>query len=128
MTRPWVPLFAIVGWLGLLAHNAADLPGQTFLSLQSRLPLIVTMALIALWFTSLRSIVAWGLLLWGGLNLAGAVITVLPLAVLPFEPAQTLTHYAFHLVYGSAQIPVIIATAVWIHRQNQTPSPHVDSA
>jgi len=119
MMRAWLPLFAIVGWLGLFVHNVADLPNQTVLSPESLFPLIVTTTLIALLFTPLRSFAAWSMLLWGVLNMAGAIITVLPLAVLTFEPEQSLAHYAFHLIYGLAQLPVVIATVVWIHRRKK---------
>lgn len=112
----WVVVGAIIGWIGLFIHNVADLPGQTILSAESLIPLLISCALVVLWFTPLRRGAAWTLLAWGVLNLAGAVVTVLPLEVLPFEPDQSITHYAFHLVYGLTQLPVIIATAIWLRR------------
>lgn len=41
------------------------------------------------------------------ISLAGAVITVLPLPVLPFRPEQSLRHYGVHLVYALTQLPVL---------------------
>jgi len=38
----------------------------------------------------------------------GALLTVLPLPVLPFEPEQTVAHYVAHASYGIAQLPSIM--------------------
>ncbi|HEY8735732.1 MAG TPA: hypothetical protein VIO62_01670 [Candidatus Dormibacteraeota bacterium] len=38
---------------------------------------------------------------------AGGVVSVLPLPVLPFIPAQTLSHYTAHAVYAGSQLPLI---------------------
>ncbi|WP_439290383.1 hypothetical protein [Microbacterium sp. A84] len=108
---------ALLGWIGLFIHNLADLPGQTIMSAESLIPLLITAALVALWFTPLREGAAWALLAWGTLNLAGAIVTVLPLTVLPFEPDQSFTHYAFHLLYGLTQIPIIVVAAIWLRRR-----------
>ncbi|MBP3035877.1 hypothetical protein J2M53_06360 [Arthrobacter sp. zg-ZUI100] len=115
-----VPLFAVLGWAGLFIHNVADLPGQTLLSPESFLPLLLTAALVALWLTAWRPVAAWGLLVLGILNLIGAVLTVLPLPALPFDPAQTPFHYGFHVLYGATQLPVVIAAAVWLRRRSRT--------
>lgn len=113
----WVAASAILGWAGLFIHNVADLPGQTILSAESLIPLLITGVLVALWFTPLRRGAAWALLAWALLNLVGAIVTVLPLTILPFDPDQSPTHYAFHLVYGLTQLPVIITTAIWLSRR-----------
>ena len=112
----WVPVFAALSWGGLFVHNVADLPGQTLLSPESFVPLLLTVALILLWFTPLRVAAAWGLLVWGLLNFAVAVVTVLPLSVFPFETDQSRVHYTFHVLYGVSQLPVAIATSAWLRR------------
>ena len=58
---------------------------------------------------------AWSLLVWSTVNLVGAVLSVLPLPFLPFEPEQTVRHYAFHGVYLLSQLPLIAATWIWLH-------------
>jgi hypothetical protein len=97
-----------VAWLGLFLHNVADLPGQTILSPESFGPLIFSATLFAIWFWW-RRIGSWLLLAWAALNVLGAILTVLPLSFLPFEPEQSLAHYLFHVLYGAAQIPFLIA-------------------
>ena len=48
------------------------------------------------------------LLAWSILHLVGGgILSVLPLPIWPYEPAQTMTHYAMHLLYGAAQLPLI---------------------
>jgi hypothetical protein len=42
--------------------------------------------------------------------IGGAVVSVLPLGIFPFEPDQTLSHYAAHVVYGLLQIPLAITS------------------
>ncbi|MCR2762688.1 hypothetical protein NQ152_04105 [Microbacterium sp. zg.B48] len=116
-SAPWVPVSAALGWVGLLVHNVADLPGQTIVSPESVIPLALTVVLVAAWFTRLRSVAAWALLGWGVLNLLGAILTVLPLPILPFDPAQTPAHYAFHLLYGITQVPLVVTTAIWLRRR-----------
>ncbi|MCC9194036.1 hypothetical protein LOC59_10340 [Arthrobacter sp. zg-Y916] len=54
----WLPAFTVLSWTGLFLHNVADLPGQSILSAESGLPLLLAAALIALWFTPLRAAAA----------------------------------------------------------------------
>ncbi|MCC9204376.1 hypothetical protein [Arthrobacter sp. zg-Y769] len=118
---PWVPALGVLSWLGLLVHNLADLPGQTLLSPESSLPLLLMLGLLVLWFTPRRLWAVWGLLVWGVLNLTAAVFTVLPLSILPFDPAQTAWHYGFHVLYGAVQLPLVTAAAIWLRRRSSRP-------
>jgi hypothetical protein len=38
----------------------------------------------------------------------GAIISVLPLPILPFQPEQSVEHYLSHVFLGLAQLPLII--------------------
>jgi hypothetical protein len=38
----------------------------------------------------------------------GAIISVLPLPILPFQPEQSLHHYLSHAFLGAAQLPLIV--------------------
>jgi hypothetical protein len=110
-----IPAGASIGWAGLFVHNIADLPGQTFLSPESIIPLLVTALLVAGWFTPVRYAATITLLSWGLLNfLGGGLLSVLPLPFLPFAPEQTPSHYLFHGVYALAQVPLILSTAGWL--------------
>ncbi|KAA9148472.1 hypothetical protein F6B41_07855 [Microbacterium lushaniae] len=112
-----MPVSAALGWVGLLVHNLADLPAQTIVSPESGIPLAFSVVLVAAWFTRLRLVAAWALLGWGVLNLLGAIFTVLPLPILPFDPAQTPAHYAVHVLYGITQVPLVVTTAIWLRRR-----------
>ena len=37
-----------------------------------------------------------------------AIVSVLPLSILPFVPEQSITHYGAHVVYAVGQIPLIV--------------------
>lgn len=120
-----IPVGAFIGWAGLFVHNIADLPGQTFLSPESIIPLLVTTLLVAGWFTPFRYAATIALLSWGLLNfLGGGVLSVLPLAFLPFEPDQTPSHYLFHGVYALAQLPLILSTAGRLRMHTRTGKRH----
>jgi hypothetical protein len=38
----------------------------------------------------------------------GAIISVLPLPILPFQPEQSVGHYLSHLALGLAQVPLVV--------------------
>ena len=108
----------LLSWLGFFVHNVADLPGQTILSPESAIPTLVYLVLLVLWFTPARRVAAWALLVWALLHLiGGAVLSVLPLPILPFAPDQSLRHYLFHGVYGVLQLPLIVALVFWVRAQ-----------
>ena len=110
---------AVLAWVGLWVHNAADLAGQTPLSPESSGPGLVSVVLIALWFLPRsRRFAGWLLLGWASLNLiGGAILSVLPLPILPFAPEQSLRHYLFHLLYGACQVPLIAVLVVNLRRR-----------
>ncbi|MFC8302665.1 hypothetical protein ACFUCV_03170 [Specibacter sp. NPDC057265] len=115
----WLPAWAMVSWAGLFIHNLADLPAHTISSSESLLPLLITVALVVAWFTPCRGAATAMMLAWALLNFAGAIVTVLPLAALPFSPEQSVLHYAFHLLYGLTQLPLIIAALLWLRHRRQ---------
>lgn len=40
--------------------------------------------------------------------LGGAVLSVLPVGIYPFEPEQSLSHYSVHVLYGVLQVPLLL--------------------
>jgi hypothetical protein len=71
---------------------------------------VVSLVLFAMWWLMPSNRAATVLLLaWALLHLiGGGIISVLPFGFLPFYPSQTLDHYAAHVVYGLAQVPLIM--------------------
>jgi hypothetical protein len=61
-----------------------------------------------------NSTIALALAVTGIIQLVGgAIISVLPLPFLSFEPAQTVEHYLSHFFYGITQIPLIVIPLKW---------------
>ena len=107
----WIALVlgtTVVAWSGFILHNVADLPGQTLVSPESLYPTIVTVALLVLWLVpATRTAATWALLAWSALHLVGGgILSVLPIGLFPFDPEQSVRHYAFHGVYAATQVPL----------------------
>lgn len=103
-----------VSAVGLMVHNFADLPGETVLHPESLYPVLLTTALVAIWFTKFRRAATWALIGWAVLNLVGGgIISVLPLPILPFhraiDPALPLPP-ALH----PHPDPLLIVAARWL--------------
>ena len=107
-----------IAWLGFYIHNVAELPGQTLLSPETLLPTLITVALfLACWLFPTSGVALWLLFGWATLNLVGGAMSVLPLPLLPFYPEQSVRHYAFHVVYAVAQVPLIILIWTWLQQR-----------
>ena len=112
-----------LAWLGMYVHNVMDLPDLTPASPENTGPALVWLALLGLWWAQRdRPWPAALLLGWAGLNLLGALITVLPLPVLPFKPEQSLRHYAFHALYVLAVTPVLVLLRLHLRSFRAEPS------
>lgn len=99
----------VISWVGVVVHNLADLPQLPPWDPGYVIPTIVSILLFLAWRQGTQKRLAAVLLLTWGVSMlvAGAIVTVLPLGILPFDPAQTLTHYFFHGLYAAAQLPLI---------------------
>jgi len=108
---------------GMLAHNALELGPAFLLSPETLLPVAVYVVL-ASWVRRASSGTGGrvALLAWALLNLvAGGILSVLPLDLLPFVPEQSIGHYAAHAVYAVAQVPlVLVAVRVLRHDREAT--------
>lgn len=103
-----------VSTLGGWYHNAVDFPGMT-LCAPEMLATIVPPLVLAVWWWFrpggwlLITTAAWVLLSL----FVGGLLSVLPLPVWPFLPAQTAPHYQAHLFYTVTQVP-LLAILVWM--------------
>jgi hypothetical protein len=95
--------------LSMLAHNLYELPLSP-IDLENSGPIAFAAILgIAYALRPDSKAVAAAVLGWGVLNLViGGIVSVLPLAILPFVPEQSITHYAAHVVYAVGQIPLVV--------------------
>jgi hypothetical protein len=115
---------AVVAWLGYYLHNVNDLPGQTLVSPETLYPTLVMVVLVTLWAWRPNRPTTWALWTWTALNMfLGGVVSVLPLPVLPFDPAQTAKHYAFHAVYTLTQVPLFVLLTRRLRSATARPAP-----
>jgi hypothetical protein len=109
--RPIVMMVLVLAaWLGFVVHNVTELGVQTLRAPDTVVPTAVYLALAMVWLSPARPVGTWLLIGWGWLNLVGGgLLSVLPLPFLPYEPEQSASHYAMHVVYGLAQVPMVVA-------------------
>jgi hypothetical protein len=97
-----------VSWLGLWAHELHRVPRLLGFTPDGDLFMLPIAAGLAFWWSRSRGVsAAWALAIYAAVNLAGAVVTVLPLGLLPFVPEQSVAHYAAHLIYAACQLPLL---------------------
>lgn len=109
-TKPRFRLVAALtalSWLGLFAHNSIELslinPASAIMAI------VAVIFFVGWWRLGFKRVGAALLVFWGiGHLIGGAIITVMPFNFLPFVPPQTLTHYLTHVLYGLAQLPLIV--------------------
>ena len=114
--RPWTVGFAVLlAWIGLFVHNAFEFPNLPSSRPEYAVPTLIWLGSFLAWLSIPAR--GWPTLLlrvWGGISLAGAIITVLPLPVLPFRPEQSIRHYGVHVIYAVTQLPVL--SLMWRRR------------
>lgn len=107
VNRPHVVLAVGASVGGLLVHNLFEFPPAIVLAPETVVPVGITIfvGLILLHPPSHSAFLiaaAWAVIVivFGGGS-------VLPLNILPFVPEQTVSHYAAHIVYALAQLPLL---------------------
>ncbi len=105
---------AAVSLLGLATHNTLEFGAASLLDPATGfMPMLVAYGALVVLILRAPALRLTALIALAGLALlnlvGGAVLSVLPLGFLPFEPEQSLTHYLSHLVYGITQIPLLWA-------------------
>ena|GEM_PF-1140976 len=105
----------IISALGLAFHTVREFGWPALLNPASGMipVLVVQMALLAAWRRADRQrSLTKALLATGVIQLfGGAIISVLPLPILPYAPDQSVQHYISHVGYGIAQLPLIWLTS-----------------
>jgi hypothetical protein len=109
----WIAAGLAVSWLGLWVHEVHRAPGRAGLTLDSTLSMLAVLCgVLALGRAfPARCYLFVGAGAWGVLHLLGAAFTVLPLGVLPSLPEQTPDHYLAHVIYATAQVPLLWSVA-----------------
>jgi hypothetical protein len=91
------------------------------LNLQTLIPLAI-FGLLALLASArpANAIIQAVLLGWAVLNLVGGgILSVLPLGLFPFQPEQSLGHYAVHVLYAVAQLPLVVVAGRALRRRRE---------
>ena len=104
-----VAVFTALSWLGMMIHNAIELPQLTLLNPEVGIPTLIYVALFAAWWLlPYKRVTAALLIIWALMHLiVGGILTVIPFPFLPFYPEQTVRHYFAHVVYSVTQLPLL---------------------
>jgi hypothetical protein len=113
------PAFAsavVLSLLGAIFHNWREFgPAGLLAPATGTLPVVlIQLGVLVLWWKapSARTAATVALGLLALLHfVGGGILSVLPWSALPFEPEQSLSHYASHIVYGIAQLPLLAMVA-----------------
>lgn len=97
-----------VAWLGLWFHDVREFPSTYGFAGDSIAVGLVAggLALFAIRRPGSRTPLV-SMLVFGLVMCVGGFLSVLPLPILPYVPAQTPSHYFVHVIYAAAQLPLI---------------------
>jgi hypothetical protein len=77
----------------------------------------VCLLLVVGWLSLGRRVTAWLLLGWGWRHaIGGGLLSVLPLPLWPYQPEQSLRHYAVHALYALLQVPLLVTVTRYLRR------------
>ena len=101
---------------GSLAHSVMEFGWASLLSIETfSIPwTLIWAGALGHWLRSNGKSVAalWTMLALASMNFfVGAVLSVLPTGIFPFDPEQSADHYFSHVVYGVTQLPVLFVVA-----------------
>lgn len=104
----------VVSTLGGWYHNVQEFPGMSLWAPEMLMTIVPALVLVIWWWARPSPTLIVVTAVWVLLSLVvGAVLSVFPLSVLPFEPEQTAEHYQSHLVYAVTQIPLLVVLS-WL--------------
>lgn len=111
---------AVVSIAGHVVHNLEEFPLAVLVGWETLVPVGVTVLLVA-WLlgrpgrSASLATAGWALLV---IVVGGG--SVLPLPIWPFVPAQTVSHYAAHVVYALTQVPLLWVAVRSLQRREST--------
>ncbi len=117
---------AAVSLLGLATHNTLEFGAASLLDPATGfMPMLVAYGALVVLILRAPALRLTALIALAGLALlnlvGGAVLSVLPLGFLPFEPEQSLGHYLSHVLYGITQLPLIwVALKLLLNESSQS--------
>lgn len=94
--------------LGLVVHNVVEFPVAILVRPETLVPAAITLLLGVGMLRLPRALVFGAAAAWALLVIVGGAASVLPLSIWPFVPEQTAVHYAVHVVYAAAQVPLLL--------------------
>lgn len=97
---------------GLLVHNLAEFPPTILLAPETVVPVGITVLVGVILLRRPGRGASLTAAAWAVITIVLGGGSVLPLDALPFVPEQTVGHYAAHVVYALAQLPLL-----WIARR-----------
>lgn len=92
---------------GLLVHNLAEFPPAILLAPETVVPVGLTVFVGVILLRRPGRGVFLTAAAWAVIVIVFGGGSVLPLDILPFVPEQTVGHYAAHVVYALAQLPLL---------------------
>jgi hypothetical protein len=118
---PLVPILMILSWLGMFIHNTIEFPNFSLLTPENAGPALMSILLFSGWMLlAYRRLFTLLILVWTLTHLIiGAVGSILPLAIWPFVPDQSLRHYMAHSIYAATQLPLIVLLISLLTRKEE---------
>jgi hypothetical protein len=116
-----IVLASAIAAAGMVAHNVLEFGPAFLLTPETLIPLAI-FGLLALlgWARPANPVIHVLLLAWAVLNLVGGgILSVLPLGLFPFQPEQSFGHYAIHVIYAVAQLPLVVLAAGALGRRGR---------
>lgn len=98
----------VISCVGLWVHEVYRVPQLLGFTPDGSVFMFVIAGALAYWWHRTHSAAAAAALFaYAAISLVGGALSALPLGWLPFKPDQTLSHYAVHVVYAVAQLPLM---------------------
>jgi hypothetical protein len=96
-----------LAWLGILFHDLQEF-GRPAIE-NSIVMGVIAILLFWLWrrLPERRGAIAIVLLGYAIISLVGAVTSVFPLSIWPFDPEQSLEHYLSHTIWTISALPLV---------------------